>query len=663
MEELGVALLTDHSHSKIIVSSRNHGALLGMGVSENSRITIGDLVQEKSWDLFAHHAFPYNNGNLPANIDEKTAKLLCAKCGGLPLAIKVIGRSMADIIDAREWEWAVKSQQHADLYDRLRWSYDSLGNYHVNLQLCFLYLAVAFFEDEVVSVVGDVIPLWLGEGLLARKKPQDQPGHEDPLEVGRIYVKVLADRCLIEPILTDIDGRVLRFRVHDVMRGLAIQIAEVEENFYCRAGKGLKVFTQNEGSGCTRILLRGNELSSLPESWRAPKICALLMAGNPLTEIPRKVIGSMISLKVLDLSHTSVQSLPESVGGLKQLVCLMLAGVPIKRLPASLTTLANLQILNLTRSSITELPSDIDRLRCLRYLSMYHCDDLQCLPCSISGLTSLQKLDMSYCSKVWDKKRRLKKMASITNLSTLTQLKVLRVQNNGETISRETFGSMLQMEALQLQLTLMTDLPDDIFNMSKLRRFSLECSHVVRMESKFSKFHNLTQFQLWSCSTLEDLPDLHKLSSLKYLVIFNCPKLKKFPREFTELGAFPSLEIFSLVYLDELEELLPIKEGAMPMLKVFTMVECIVLQLLPESYLNLKTLQKIRVYGCPMVSENLQKIKMVNTKVEVVTMSSADTQEIRKKFSQLRDSKEGYSYGELWCKEFWVFLQELYRTL
>jgi hypothetical protein len=127
LEELGVALLTDHSHSKIIVSSRNRRALLEMGVSKNSIITMGDLVDEKSWDLFSYHAFPHNNGSLPANIDEKTAKLVCAKCGGLPLAIKIIARSMAGITDAHEWELAVQSQQHEALYDRLRWSYDALG--------------------------------------------------------------------------------------------------------------------------------------------------------------------------------------------------------------------------------------------------------------------------------------------------------------------------------------------------------------------------------------------------------------------------------------------------------------------------------------------------------------------------------------------------------
>jgi hypothetical protein len=90
----------------------------------------------------------------------------------------------------------------------------------------------------------------------------------------------------------------------------------------------------------------------------------------------------------------------------------------------------------------------------------------------------------------------------------------------------------------------------------------------------------------------------------------------------------------------------------MPMLKVFTMMKCEALQILPESYLNLKTLQKIRVYGCSMVLENLQRIKIVDTKVEVVTMSTTDTQEIIEKYLQVRNLKEGWSYGEFWCNEF-----------
>lgn len=79
---------------------------------------------------------------------------------------------MEGITDACELELAVQRQQHAHLYDRLRWSYDSLGNYHVIMQLCFLYLVVSFIKDQILNVEGDLILLCLGEGLLARKKLQ-----------------------------------------------------------------------------------------------------------------------------------------------------------------------------------------------------------------------------------------------------------------------------------------------------------------------------------------------------------------------------------------------------------------------------------------------------------------------------------------------------------
>jgi len=84
------------------------------------------------------------------------------------------------------------------------------------------------------------------------------------------------------------------------------------------------------------------------------------------------------------------------------------------------------------------------------------------------------------------------------------------------------------------------------------------------------------------------------------------------------------LEILSLVGLDELEELPLIYEGAMPSLKIFSMMQCEALKMLPESYFTIKKLQKIRVFGCSMVLENLERVKIENNRVEVVTMSSTD---------------------------------------
>jgi len=91
LEELGILrAVTDHSNSKVIVSSRYRSVLLKMGVADKYTITMENLSKDESWKLFAYHAFPYNNRSIPENIDDENAKLVCHKCGGLPLAIKVV---------------------------------------------------------------------------------------------------------------------------------------------------------------------------------------------------------------------------------------------------------------------------------------------------------------------------------------------------------------------------------------------------------------------------------------------------------------------------------------------------------------------------------------------------------------------------------------------
>jgi hypothetical protein len=95
---------------------------------------------------------------------------------------------------------------------------------------------------------------------------------------------------------------------------------------------------------------------------------------------------------------------------------------------------------------------------------------------------------------------------------------------------------------------------------------------------------------------LEELPHLHKLKSLRQLEIIRCSKLRRFPIEFGDTGTFCLLEIFSLAWLPMLEELPVIEEGAMTSLQIFTMMACTTLNILPKSYMDLKTLQKVRVY-------------------------------------------------------------------
>lgn len=610
LEELVV--LWHMHHSIIIVSSRDHRSLLEIGVADSYTITMHNLSKECSWRLFRYHAFPYNNGNVPINIDEELAKLVCQKCEGLPLAIKVIGRAMAGIFDPREWELAALGlpnshiSEYQALYDRLRFSFDALDG--VNLQLCFLYAAAAFSEMEVIHTEYDVMPLWLGEGLLIKRSSRGQDGrveYYDPFEVGKIYAAKLADRCLIEPIIRDVHGDVVLFRIHDVIRQMAILIAEQEESFCCRVGMRLTMLTESDIAGRKRIMLNDNKLSFFPKGTTHPAIRSLLFSGNEeVSKIPKPVIGSMISLQVLDFSWTSLSSLPETVGDLKQLVCLRLRGLPIRRLPASLINLVSLEILELNGSNIIELPSGIHKLRSLRCLGLDCCENLEYLSLDIKRLESLEHLEMDKCNNLWTKRQSYKEVASINDLKSLKCLKRLYLQNNGKTLDVGTLEGMPQMETLHLTLTNMPSLWPDMINMSKLRRLSLDCSDMVNMDIRFVQYEKLTCLRLQNCLRLEELPELHRLRSLKQLDIIWCPRMKTFPTSFGKRGAFPSLELLSLVRLPELLKLPVLEPGAMPCLKIFSIMQCEALNELPKTYLNLSTLQKVRAYGCPIIKEN-----------------------------------------------------------
>ncbi|GLJ28834.1 hypothetical protein SUGI_0568260 [Cryptomeria japonica] len=589
------------------------------------------------------------------SIDQEIARRVCNECGGLPLALKVVGQAMAGITQSNEWELAVKRLQNDvtnSLYGKLRLSYDALADlagYGISLQLCFLCLA-AYPEDSIISSTY-ATAYWIGEGLVAGP---------DPFKIGEMYINLLADRCLIEPVKKNYEGRVLCFRVHDVLHDLAQQFAVKEEKCFFQAGRGLRQFPVDVSSGYIRISLIDNSLTSVPRTFRASHIRSLLLAGNTsLAEISKEVIGNMTSLRVLDLSRTALLSLPKNIGILKHLVCLKLPYVPIKRLPNSDAALRSLQILDLQGSDIAQLPAGISKLTSLKLLDVAFCEHLQCMPYGIADLTSLEYLNASNSPNIGWKKCRRNRL-SISHLGNLNQLRRLGFQNNGEIIGEGFLGTMKQMEYLYFHLTDMESLPHGMTAMAKLRELCLICPHLLKIENSICEFRHLSFIKLIQCDMLKQLPALHKLPSLKHLDIVNCPNKEKFPEEFGKGGAFPKLEVFSVVDMMKLEQLPVVEGGALPSLKTLTIMKCEALQRLPECYWNLKSVEKIRVYGCSKVQhvmaeeENFIKTK---TKVQTIRVSTIEIQALEERYFDMRHRGGHFYYGEFWCNEVFRFLE------
>ena len=127
---------------------------------------------------------------------------------------------------------------------------------------------------------------------------------------------------MIEVVSIDDVERIDSLKIHDVFRDLAIRIVQKEHNCYFKAGQGITDFPVEEvdGKGWERMSLMHNHLRSLPTTLACSSLSVLLLSENrDIKEVPASSLSDFSSLKVLDLSRTSITSLSPCVGNLNDL--------------------------------------------------------------------------------------------------------------------------------------------------------------------------------------------------------------------------------------------------------------------------------------------------------------------------------------------------------
>jgi len=142
------------------------------------------------------------------------------KCGGLPLAIKVMGGLLSTKPQSEtDWEavlnhraWSVDGLPE-ELDKRIYLSYEDLSP---QLKQCFLYCSL--FPKATRILHRSVVPMWISEGFI---QPQGgSSSHDDQLEeIATEYHKELITRNLIEPTKNNITG--YSCTMHDVVRSFA----------------------------------------------------------------------------------------------------------------------------------------------------------------------------------------------------------------------------------------------------------------------------------------------------------------------------------------------------------------------------------------------------------------------------------------------------------
>ncbi|KAJ1693669.1 hypothetical protein LUZ63_010367 [Rhynchospora breviuscula] len=216
-------VMPDNNGSRVLMTSRFEDVAMKVDAT-HTLYHLQLLRHEVSLELFLKKAFPQNPNEYYTNNLSEISELFIKICGGLPLALVVLGGILSNEEPTHDaWERVIKRMnQHGvgnEVSEVLASSYDYLP---FALKSCFMYFA-AFPEDFEIEAL-PLQRMWIAEGLI----PQDDGSTLE--DTARDFLEDLAKRNMIEVSRAVCDGSINFCSMHDLMRDVAIRKAH-DENF------------------------------------------------------------------------------------------------------------------------------------------------------------------------------------------------------------------------------------------------------------------------------------------------------------------------------------------------------------------------------------------------------------------------------------------------
>jgi disease resistance protein RPS2 len=519
LEVVGIPL--PNKGSKIVLASRYQDICNQMGASQNL-IRMDTLDETASQELFRSNL---GTDALNAMGVDRTIKnyvdQITKKCGGLPLALNVIGKSMAALSNQIDWENAVRAIS-TDLIDiegvqekmftKLKYSYDRLGE---SEKKCFLYCTL--FPEYSSIKKQQLVQYWMAEGLVSLEKPWK----------GYLIIKKLLSMCLL--LSTNSEFKV---KLHSVLREFGLWLANNENNFLVRSGKG------SENPPPAELLQSPEKISLMDNKIKdisLPTICnnleTLLLQNNPnFYSLGTCFFKFAPNLKVLDLSNTAIEEFPELPEGDTSIPLqhLNLSKTPIRRLPERFWVLKELRHLDLSSTKHLESTSDnCSKLLKLRVLNLFrsHYGIRDESDLNLDSLKELLSLGIAIHAE--DVLKKLKKTDPLARFTSQLSLKHCERMKS---IHVADFNHMEHLEELHIEsCDSLSELVVDETRVSRLKMLtlwklgSIQSIVVGPLPHHFQKLRELT---IHECHKLYNISWVASLDSLEKLVLSNCNGIK-----------------------------------------------------------------------------------------------------------------------------------------
>ncbi|VYS69184.1 unnamed protein product [Arabidopsis thaliana] len=376
--KIGVPPPSRENGSKIVFTTRSKEVCKHM--KADKQIKVDCLSPDEAWELFrltVGDIILRSHQDIPA-----LARIVAAKCHGLPLALNVIGKAMVCKETVQEWRHAINvlnspGHKFPGMEERilpiLKFSYDSLKNGEI--KLCFLYCSL--FPEDFEIEKDKLIEYWICEGYINPNRYEDG-GTNQGYDIIGLLVRA---HLLIECELTD------KVKMHDVIREMALWInsdfGNQQETICVKSGAHVRLIPNDISWEIVRQMsLISTQVEKIACSPNCPNLSTLLLPYNKLVDISVGFFLFMPKLVVLDLStNWSLIELPEEISNLGSLQYLNLSLTGIKSLPVGLKKLRKLIYLNLEFTNVLEslvgIATTLPNLQVLKlFYSLFCVDDI-----------------------------------------------------------------------------------------------------------------------------------------------------------------------------------------------------------------------------------------------------------------------------------------------
>jgi Leucine-rich repeat (LRR) protein len=539
--------------SRIFITSRNREAIDAKGAVHEMDV----LSLPLAWKLFRWHAF---GGDNPDVSIEDTAKQAAERCGGLPLALELVGKQVRFAAKKEVYLSAfleVPQDDNAMINARIkiRASVDRLPDEPRGLRDVFVLIAGVWpntprfrehgraLENIGAAVYGQ-LPAW------AREKKASKA------------LEILRDLSLIG------GGRGQLITAHDLIVDVAVGMTDVGEE------------------GPTRLVRYSSEIDGKLLEHVA------ISSGRRSIDWPRRVASLVFEPGV---------SLVDATSGLGErnpcrLLTIDTTQCGLGNQGDILDHMAKLRCLRLHKwQRLEELPAGIESMENLRILEISNCRALQSLPEQIGHLTGLTTLDLNWC---WALRSLPEQIGQLTGLTTLDLSSCVALQSLPEQMGRLTGLMMLNLA----ECGALRSLPEQIGQLTGLTTLDLSrCWALHSLPVGIGRLKGLTMLDPWRCEGLLSLPvQIGQLTGLTTLDLDKCEALKSLPEEFGQLTGLTTLDLSRCWALHSL----PVGIGRLTGLTTLDLGGCSKLQSLPEQTGQLTGLTKLDLWRC----EGLQSL-------------------------------------------------------